>query len=167
MADVFARRTNKKHMLRGFAQLNLTKYPSQRRKHIPGIAFPAKVPPSAFIPLNTNDYYGYTKSLSKPETSDQKDILKVGSIDPKSQIGFGLVPQNLENEDSDEDIAYTSSEKVVPTVLKAFINPSFKTNVTQINPQKRKVETVETLTSSTKVPKTKKSKIGHKLKFSK
>jgi hypothetical protein len=59
---------------------------------------------------------------------------------------------------------------VDPAVLNAFINPSFKTNVTQINPQKRKIETssetVKTLTP-TSVPKNKKSKIGQKLKFEK
>jgi|LakMenE18May11ns_1017448.scaffolds.fasta_scaffold9950332_5 hypothetical protein len=169
MADVFARRSNKRHMLRGFAQLTLTKYPAQKRKLIPGIAYSAKVPPSVFIPLNTNDYYGYTKSLSKPETTEQKDIVKIGSIDQKSQIGFGVVPE-IDDSDEDEDISYTSSEKVDPAVLNAFINPSFKTNVTQINPQKRKIETssetVKTLTP-TSVPKNKKSKIGQKLKFEK
>jgi hypothetical protein len=158
--DVFARKTNSKFMIRGKAALTLTKYPSAFRKLVPGLAYAAKNPPTKFVPLNTTDYFGYTKSLSRPETITQNDVVKVSSTNPNMQIGFGLV-----NEDSDEDLSFTSSEKVDPSVLNAFANPNFKTNTTQIVPQKRKIK--EELTVLKNEPKAKKQKFATKLKFSK
>lgn len=153
--DVFARKTNKRHILRGLS--GLTKYPAKSRKLIPGIAFGAKNPPTKFVPLNTNDYYGYAKSLSKPEPLEQNDVIKVSSSDSNTQIGFGNVAEN-----SDEDISYTSLEKVDPTVLNAFVNPSFKVKSTTLVPLKRKTDhTPDTLL------KPKKQRIGSKLKFGK
>jgi hypothetical protein len=163
--DVFARRTNKRGMLRGMAAL--TSYPARSRKLIPGLAGASKLPPTKFIPLNTNDFYSYTKSLASPKSIEQNDTFKVSSADPNVQIGFGLV-----NEDSDEDISYTSPQKVDPSVLNAFVNPSFKTNSTKLIPQatsvKRKKEKVEKdLNTLTNPQAPKKQRMGLKLKFSK
>jgi hypothetical protein len=160
--DVYARKTNKKSMLRGLAAL--TSYPARSRKLIPGLAGASKLPPTKFIPLNTNDFYSYTKSLAEPKSIEQNDTVKVNATDPNMQIGFGLV-----NEDSDEDISYTSEKKVDPSVLNAFVNPSFKTNSTTFVPQavskKRTIEKDTNVLKHSVVPK--KPRMGLKLKFSK
>lgn len=163
--DIYARKTNKTRMLRGIAAL--TSYPARYRKLVPGLAGAFKLPPTKFVPLNTNDYFNYEKSLAPPKTIEQTDTINIrskSSNDPREQIGFGVV-----KDESDEDISFTSPEKVDPSVLNAFVNPSFKTNSTTVIPQaSKKTEKVKKDTQA-KLPQppAKKPRLGFKLKFSK
>lgn len=162
--DIYARKTNKTRMLRGVAAL--TSYPARYRKLVPGLAGAYKLPPTKFVPLNTNDYVSYEKSLAPPKSIEQKDSFKVRSVsseDPREQIGFGLV-----NEESDEDISFVSPEKIDPSVLNAFVNPNFKTHSTTVIPQaSKKAVKVKKDTLPNVPPAPKKQRLGLKLKFSK
>jgi hypothetical protein len=163
--DIYARKTNKTRMLRGVAAL--TSYPARYRKLVPGLAGAFKLPPTKFIPLNTNDYFSYEKSLAPPKSIEPKESINIrskSSNDPREQIGFGAV-----KDESDEDIAFTSPEKVDPSVLNAFVNPSFKTNSTTVIPEAVKKTEKRKKNSLPKLPElpAKKQKLGLKLKFSK